>query len=62
MSVEGFKAQAPKYEQEIASATFVELSEKPDYSAPKDSGSNPNPIMAYLIRMLEKRFAKLSGE
>jgi hypothetical protein len=62
MSVEGFKAQAPEYEQEIAGATFVELSEKPDYNATNDSNKNPNPIMGYLIHMLEKRFAKLSGE
>lgn len=61
MSVEGFKQQAPKYEEEIAGATFFELSQKPEYSPAKKNAASPNPIMAFWIKTMQKRFDSLSG-
>ena len=49
------------YEQEIAGAAFVGLSEKPEYSPSKESTKSPNPIMDYLIKVIQKRFGKMSG-
>ncbi|MEN8264613.1 MAG: hypothetical protein ABFR82_14255 [Nitrospirota bacterium] len=61
MSVDGFKQQAPEYEQEIAATSFVGLAEKPDYSTPKHSTKSPNPILNYLIKTIQDRFGRMSG-
>lgn len=62
MSIDGFKQQSKQYEEEIAAAAFVGLAEKPDYSPPKESIKSPNPILSYLIKILQKRFGKMSGD
>ncbi len=61
MSVEGFKRQAPAYEEAIAGSAFVELSTKPDYSPHRDAAKSPNPILGYLVKVIQKRFEKMSG-
>lgn len=61
MSVDGFKMQAPEYKEAIAGTAFIELATKPDYSPHKDAARSPNPILGYLVRVLQKRFEKMSG-
>lgn len=45
MSIDGFKQQAPRFEEEITGAAFNELVKKPDYSTPKEAMKSPNPIL-----------------
>lgn len=59
MSVEGFRKQSPSYEQEVAAASFVSLSEKPVLSA--KGPAMPNPIMDYVSRKIKKRFDTLAS-
>jgi hypothetical protein len=61
MSVDGFKMQAPEYKEAIAGSAFIELATKPDYAPHKDTAKSPNPILGYLVHMLQKRFEKMSG-
>jgi hypothetical protein len=61
MSVDGFKKQAPQFEQEIAGAAFVGLAEKPDYAPLKETAKVPNPILGFLVKTLQSRFEKMSG-
>jgi len=61
MSVEGFKMQAPEYKEAIAGTAFIELVTKPDYAPHKESAKSPNPILGYLVNVLQKRFEKMSG-
>jgi hypothetical protein len=61
MSVDGFKMQAPEYKEAIAGTAFIELATKPDYAPHKDTARSPNPILGYLVKVLQKRFEKMSG-
>lgn len=61
MSVDGFKMQAPEYKEAIAGSAFIELATKPDYTSHKDTAKSPNPILGYLVKVLQKRFEKMSG-
>lgn len=61
MSVDGFKLQAPEYKEAIAGSAFIELATKPDYAPHKDTAKSPNPILGYLVKVLQKRFEKMSG-
>lgn len=56
MSVEGFKQQAEEHEQQIAAATFFELTFNPADRLDKKTLEHraPNPIMAYLLEKLNK--------
>lgn len=49
MSIDGFKQQAPKYEEELTSAAFIELVDKPDHATPKEAMKSPNPIFDVLL-------------
>jgi hypothetical protein len=62
MSLEGFKKQAPGYEEEIAGAAFLELTEKPEYGPKYASDNNPNPILKHLIATIEKRLSIFIGK
>lgn len=61
MSVDGFKMQAPEYKEAIAGTAFIELATKPDYVPQRDAARSPNPILGYLVKVLQKRFEKMSG-
>ncbi len=61
MSIDGFKMQAPEYKEAIAGTAFIELATKPDYAPHKDTAKSPNPILGYLVKVLQKRFEKMSG-
>ncbi len=54
MSIDGFKQQAPKYEDEITGAAFIELVEKPDHSTPNEAMKSPNPIIDVLLGKVKK--------
>ena len=60
MSIDGFKQQAPKYEEEITGAAFIELVEKPDHSIPKEAMKSPNPILDVLFDSVKRLGRKLN--
>lgn len=61
-SVEGFKKQAPEYEQEIAATSFYELTFNPATSMEGKSpdARHPNPLLEALMRRIEGK--KDSGQ
>jgi len=61
MSVDGFQRQAPQFKEEIAGTAFVGLAEKPDYHSNKVTPKSPNPVLNYLVKILQKRFDTISG-
>lgn len=48
-SVNGFKAQAPEYEQPIAAAVFIELLKNPTEAVQSENVSTPNEFVAEII-------------
>lgn len=63
-SVDGFKREAPDYEQEIAGGVFMDIREKPVSEPTKTQGhqSTPNPLFAYLIKKARVAIDRNSAE
>ena len=56
-SIEGFKQEAPDYEQEMAAAVFWDLTQRSEKGGrdPSDASDVPNPILRWLLGQLEGR-------
>lgn len=56
-SIEGFKREAPSFQEEIAAAVFWDLTQKSEQASESrhDSGDVPNPIMRFILGRFENR-------
>ena len=64
LDIDGFKREAPNYEQEIAGGVFLDIREKPVSEPTKTYGQQdtPNPIFAQLIKRARAAIDKNSAE
>lgn len=60
-SIDGFKREAPSYQEDICAAMFLELSENPSALLKKQKGGSPapvNPILDKIVDLTLKRVGK----
>ncbi|MGO4389079.1 hypothetical protein AB4Y85_16230 [Microvirga sp. 2YAF29] len=61
-SVEGFKTQAPAYQEQIAAAVFTELLTNPGHTSTQDSSTKNNGFLDRLIKpAVERTLAKMGA-